>query len=237
MALLSTLRCTRQLEQLGTAAVSGVRHASTKAAESFMAELEASGFTPTDIKKICTKHPSMLSKHWTPAARKQKIELLKKIDEQEKAKTSQEGAQVKPAPWWMLTGLLRCSAFYRANAQALHAAWQTWRNRLAANSCRYGKYVCTEDECVNFVLFCTLWTDLFVIKSLSSQQQTSLPGSPVQLYEWLMKCILTVCPCVHTKMRAWAFEQQQVFALDFNPFPQYQQCAITLQHDCSELLP
>lgn len=98
MALLSTLRCTRQLEQLGTAATSGVRHATTKAAESFMAELEASGFTPTDIKKICTKHPSMLSKHWTPAARKQKIELLKKIDEQEKAKNSQDGAQVKPAP-------------------------------------------------------------------------------------------------------------------------------------------
>ncbi len=98
MALLSTLRCTKRLEQLGTATISGIRHASTKAAESFMAELEASGFTPTDIKKICTKHPSMLSKHWTPAARRQKIELLKKTDEQEKAKMSQDEAQVKPAP-------------------------------------------------------------------------------------------------------------------------------------------
>lgn len=98
MALLSTLRYTRQLEQLRTASIRNIRHASTKAAESFMAELEASGFTPTDIKKICTKHPSMLSKHWTPAARKQKIELLKKIDQQEKAKNIQDGAQVKPAP-------------------------------------------------------------------------------------------------------------------------------------------
>lgn len=61
-----------------------------------MAELEASGFTPVDIRRICTKHPSMLSKHWTPAARKQKIELLKKIDDQEKAKAAQEGALAKP---------------------------------------------------------------------------------------------------------------------------------------------
>ena len=54
-----------------------------------MAELAASGFTPADIKKICTKHPSMLSKNWTPAARKQKIELLKKMEEQETAKANE----------------------------------------------------------------------------------------------------------------------------------------------------
>jgi len=63
-----------------------------------MTELEASGFTPTDIKKICTKHPSMLSKHWTPAARKQKIELLKRIDEQEKIKAGEGTNMKKPPP-------------------------------------------------------------------------------------------------------------------------------------------
>ena len=67
-----------------------VRHANTSAAESFMAELQASGLTPAEIKRVCTKHPDMLSKHWTPAARKQKIELLKKIEEQERMKAEQQ---------------------------------------------------------------------------------------------------------------------------------------------------
>lgn len=67
-----------------------VRHASTSAAESFMAELQASGLTPAEIKRVCTKHPDMLSKHWTPAARKQKIELLKKIEEQERMKSKHQ---------------------------------------------------------------------------------------------------------------------------------------------------
>lgn len=67
-----------------------LRHANTSAAESFMAELQASGLTPTEIKRVCTKHPDMLSKHWTPAARKQKIALLKKIEEQERMKAKQQ---------------------------------------------------------------------------------------------------------------------------------------------------
>ena len=65
-----------------------------------MAELAASGFTPADIKKICTKHPSMLSKNWTPAARKQKIELLKKMEQQEAAKGPEAQAQ---KPWQLFS--------------------------------------------------------------------------------------------------------------------------------------
>lgn len=61
-----------------------------KSAESFMAELAAIGFAPAEIKKICTKHPDMLSSKWTPEARKQKWELLKKMD-----KDAKPGARVK----------------------------------------------------------------------------------------------------------------------------------------------
>lgn len=54
-----------------------------KSAESFMAELCAMGFTPQEIKNICTKHPDMLSSKWTPEARKQKWEMLKRMDAKE----------------------------------------------------------------------------------------------------------------------------------------------------------
>ena len=60
--------------------------------------LQASGLSPTEIKKVCTKHPDMLSKHWTPAARKQKIELLKKIEEQERMKASTSKPQHATIP-------------------------------------------------------------------------------------------------------------------------------------------
>ena len=55
-----------------------------KSADSFMAELAAMGFAPAEIKKICTKHPDMLSSKWTPEARRQKWELLKKMDQDAK---------------------------------------------------------------------------------------------------------------------------------------------------------
>ena len=95
MALAISIRCAQQVKILPPGLLPSARYASTKAADSFMAELEASGFTPTDIKKICTKHPSMLSKHWTPAARKQKIELLKRIEEQEAAKALETKSENK----------------------------------------------------------------------------------------------------------------------------------------------
>lgn len=86
MALAAAGRSSRSFRNLAPAL--HFRHATTKAAESFMAELQASGLTPTEIKSVCTKHPDMLSKNWTPAARKQKIELLKKIEEQERKKAN-----------------------------------------------------------------------------------------------------------------------------------------------------
>lgn len=96
MALAISIRCAQQVKILAPGLLPSARYATTtKAADSFMAELEASGFTPTDIKKICTKHPSMLSKHWTPAARKQKIELLKRIEEQEAAKALETKSENK----------------------------------------------------------------------------------------------------------------------------------------------
>ena len=91
MTLAAALRYTTH--GYGASRLVCARYASTKAAESFMAELQASGLTPTEIKSVCTKHPDMLSKNWTPAARKQKIELLKKIEEQERRKAS----ETKPA--------------------------------------------------------------------------------------------------------------------------------------------
>ena len=85
--------------------------------------------------------------------------------------------------------------------------------------------------------FCTLltfWSDLLVFKSLSSQQRTrSTRISCATVWSAFRQFV----QCVHTRVRAWAFEQQQLFALVFDPFLLYQQCAITLQHDCSDLLP
>lgn len=63
----------------------------------------------------------------------------------------------------------------RANVQALHAAWQTWRNRLAANSYTCGKYVCTEEE--------TSLSILYFPALCGHNSKQGLPGSPVQLYE------------------------------------------------------
>ena len=93
MCVVTTIRYATRVAAEGMTFSFPARYASTKAADSFMAELQASGLTPTEISNVCKKHPDMLSKHWTPAARKQKIELLKKIEEQERLKS--DGPQNK----------------------------------------------------------------------------------------------------------------------------------------------